>query len=78
MEEKHLIVSQTNEKWMRVFLNVVLLASHVHYLKGKKYLLTSLLEINEAEAQWIRFNVPQTIIINISSSLVDFAQISAE
>ena len=38
---------------MHVFLNVFLLTSHVHYLKGKEYLLTSLLEINEAKVQWI-------------------------
>lgn len=38
---------------MHVFLNVFLLTSHVHYLKGKDYLLTSLLEINEAKVQWI-------------------------
>lgn len=38
---------------MHVFLNVFLLTSHVHYSKGKDYLLTSLLEINEAKVQWI-------------------------
>ena len=38
---------------MHVFLNVFLLTSHVHYLKGKEYLLTSLLEINVAKVQWI-------------------------